>query len=249
MPRYWWFLVSMMAACASGRPEQRPASEAPPPPPASPAQAGTPDAPAAPDATSDLLRKDAQDTLSRTRARLDEAKREQQFARSELDGSRQDLQRAQHQAEAANRSDDALARARAVEAVEAAATRARAAEAHLEYAQRLVAARTADVDAARAHVAVVEVQIAPASDPAHAERVADARRTEEQARSRALELGQAALESQRQWQALARDTATRGPAERAGSPSSMPESGTGSGDTQGTGTGGPAPAPARERAQ
>jgi chromosome segregation ATPase len=252
MFRYLWSLVLTMVvtACASGRSEQRPVSEASPPPPAaSPApgaQAGAPGVvtPGTASDRSDVLRKDAQEALSRTQARLEEATREQQFARSEVDGSRQDLQRAQQQADAASRSNDALARARAAEAVGAAMDRSRVAEAHADYAQQLVAARTADVDAARAHLALVELQIAPATDVSHDQRVAEAMRTEEHARSRALELGQAALATQRQWQALAQAPANRSSAGRASSPPpSVTESGTGSGATQEAGSGAAAPAP------
>jgi len=237
MSRYLWSLVLAMAvaACASRRSEQPPISEAPPPAPvpspAPGARAGAPGAPVPPGTASEggqRLRTDAQEALSRTEARLDEATREQQFARSELNGSRQDLQRAQQQADAADRSDDALARARAAEAVDAATNRSRVAEAHSEYAQRLVAARAADVDAARAHLAVVEMQVAPAGDPSREQRIAEATRIEDNARSRALELGQAALATQRQWQALAQATADRNSAGQA--PSATPstkESGTG----------------------
>jgi chromosome segregation ATPase len=248
MNRILWSLVLAMvvAACASRRSEQRPVSEAPPPPPvASPspgAQAGAPGGPVAPGTANerDALRKDAQEALSRTQARLDEATREQQFAQSELDGSRVDLQRAQQQVDAASRSDDALARARAAEAADAAKDRSRVAEAHAEYAQRLVAARAADLDAARAHLAVVETQLTSAGDPAHDQRVAESQRTEEQTRGRALELGQAALASERRWHALAQATASRSAAgrARAATPSAT-ESGTGSSATEGA----PAPKP------
>jgi hypothetical protein len=252
MSRYLWSLVLTMtvAACASKRSEQRPVSEAPPPPPVSSpapgAQAGAPVAPVAPGTggeSADQFRKDAQEAVSRTQARLDEAMREQQFARSELDGSGQDLQRAQQQADAANRSDDALARAREEEALGTATGRSRVAEAHAEYAQRLAAARAADVEAARAHLAVVELQVAPAADPSHDQRVADAKRTEELTRSRALELGQAALASQRQWQSLAQASANRSSAGASSTTPSTTQSGTGSGATQGAGAPEPEPVP------
>jgi hypothetical protein len=247
MARNGWSLVLALAvaACASKRAEQRPVSEAPPPPPAPSAAPGaTAEAPGAPVGSADALRKDAQETLTRTQTRLDEATREEQFARSELDGSRQDLQRAQQQADAANRTDDALARARAAEVLVAATDRSRVAEAHAEYATRLVAARTADVEAARAHLAVVELQTTPAADPSHGQRVAEATRTEEQVRARALELGQAALASERQWHALAQATASRAPAGRAGPATPSPAaSGTGSSGAQGATEGAAAPAP------
>jgi hypothetical protein len=233
MSRYLWSVVLAMAVagCASRWSEQRPVSEAPQPAPAPGAHEGAPGAPASPGTAGEggeQLRKDAQEALSRTEARLNEATREQQFARSELDGSARDLERAQQQADAANRSDDALARARATEALKAATARSRVAEAHAEYTQRLVAARAADVDAARAHLGVVELQVAPGGDASHDQRVAEAMRIEDSARSRALELGQAALATQRQWQALAQATADGDAAGRA--PSATPstqESGTG----------------------
>jgi hypothetical protein len=245
MSRYVWSLALAMvvAACASRRAEQPPVSEAPPP---APVPAATPGARAAPGTVDEggQQLKEAQEALSRTEARLDEATREQQFAASEVDGSRQDLQRAEQQAVAANSSDDALARARAAEAVDAATDRSRVAEAHDAYAQRLVAARAADVDAARAHLAVIELQVAPAGEPSRDLRLAEATRNEDSARSRALELGQAALATQRQWQALAQAAAERTSTGQA--PSATPstqESGTGTS----AGDSAPVPAPVPTR--
>jgi chromosome segregation ATPase len=249
MSRYLWSLVLAiaLAACASGRSKQRPISEAPvlPPESAPTSGGGAPSASVPPGTAIDRgqqLRKDAQEGVSRTEARLNEATREQEFARSELDGSRQDLQRAQQQADAASRSNDALARARAAEALDAATERSRIAEAHAGHAQRLVAARAADLDAARAHLAVVELQVAPATDPSHAQRVAQATRIEEEARARALELGQAALASERQWHALAQAAASRGAAGQARSASPSASQSTGSSATEGESSGAP-PAP------
>jgi hypothetical protein len=159
-------------------------------------------------------------------------------------GSQADLQRARQQADAAARSDDALVRARAVEAVDAAQDRSRVANAHATYAQRLVDARTADVETARAHLQSVDVQRTPANDPTRDQRIAEATQAERAARARALDLGEKALAAERQWHALEQGAAARAPgAAAAAAPGSASTMGTGSGATDAGAPGATPPQP------
>jgi hypothetical protein len=225
MSRTLWSLlvVLMLAACASTRSEKRPVAEAPPPP-----------APGAPEQRAAQGPSEEQAALTRIQSRLDEANRELQSARSEVAASEQDLQRARQQADAAGRSDDALVRARAVEAVNVAQDRQRVANAHAAYAQQLVDARNAEVEAARAHLQAVDMQRTPPSDPSRNERIAEATRAEDAARARATDLGKKALAAEKEWQALAQSAPTRGPAATSAAPPAS-SSGTGS-SASGTGS-------------
>jgi chromosome segregation ATPase len=229
MSRTLWSLlvVLTLAACSSMRSEKRPV-EAPPPttgPQAGAAQA----APGAPEQRAAQGPSEEQAALARIQSRLDEANRELQSARSEVTASEQDLQRARQQADAAGRSDDALVRARAVEAVNVAQDRHRVASAHAAYAQQLVDARNAEVEAARAHLQAVDVQRTPPSDPSRNERIAEATRAEDAARARATDLGKKALAAEKEWQALAQASqASRGSTGAASAAPPASASGTGS---------------------
>jgi hypothetical protein len=195
------------AGCASSKKAEAPDSAgapvvAPaPPPPAAPA----PSAGATTGQTVD-------DEVGRARFRSLEAQRELQSALAEQSAADAERARGESDLESAKRSTDSVAQARATEVARAAEVRRRVADAHVDYARKLVAAREAEVRAASAHVAVVEVgrtATPPTPSASIDPRLAAAQDAEHAARTDASRLGEEALAAQRQWQALNRESQAR----------------------------------------
>ena len=149
-------------------------------------------------------REQANADLASTRARLQEAQRELEAARSEWAAADAETKSARAQMDGANRATDSVAQARAAELARAAETHGRTATTHLDYANKLVAARQADVDAAQLYVRTVEAGGGAAASTSGSkptdQRLVDAQNAENAARQRASELGQAALDAQRAWE-------------------------------------------------
>lgn len=101
----------------------------------------------------------AHDEVSRAKLRLQQAENEVEMARADQTAARAVQQRAQAQQDAAKNSNDPSAKAQSQEAAAAAELQARSAQGHMAYAQKLVAARQAEVDAADRHVAVREAEL------------------------------------------------------------------------------------------
>jgi hypothetical protein len=194
------------AGCASSKKAEAPDSAgapvvAPAPPPAAPA----PSAGATTGQTVD-------DEVGRARFRSLEAQRELQSALAEQSAADAERARGESDLESAKRSTDSVAEARATEVARAAESRRRVADAHVDYARKLVAAREAEVRAASAHVAVLEVgrTATPPTPSAPIDpRLAAAQDAEHAARTDASRLGEEALAAQRHWQALNRESQAR----------------------------------------
>ena len=144
--------------------------------------------------------------------------------------------------DSANRLTDSVAQARAAELARTAEMHGRSAMTHLDYANKLVAARQADVDVSQLHVRTVEAGGGTAASDSSSQpidqRLVDAQDAENAARERAAELGRAALDAQRVWEkASGRARAAVGPADATAT-------GTGSGtmQTEAPASGDPAPA-------
>lgn len=157
------------------------------------------------------------DDAARTRARLLDAQRELDAARAERAAADAEGARARTQMEAATRAMDSIAQARSTELTRAAALHGAAADAHLDYATKLVAARQAELEAADLHAKALQqepgqraqaVSAPPAGAPAVDPRLVEARRAADQAKTRAAELGQAALAAQRAWEDVKREQAS-----------------------------------------
>jgi chromosome segregation ATPase len=226
--------VLAMVGCASSRNERQ---EAPIAPTTEPQASST-----APARSAGAAREQASVDLASTRARLQEAQRELEAARSEWAAADAETKSAQARMDSANRLTDSVAQARAAELARAAETHERTAMTHLDYANKLVAARQADVDAAQLHVRTVEAGGGTAASDSASQpidqRLVDAQNAENSARERASELGRAALDAQRTWEKAS------GRARAAARPVDATTSGTGS-DTTSTGaptSGDPTPA-------
>lgn len=235
MTKYLALVASVLAmmGCASSRNARQEAPIAP----TTGSQATAPTA-AQPSAAG---REQANVDLASTRARLQEAQRELEAARSEWAAADGETKSAQARLDSANRLTDSVAQARATELARTAETHGRTAMTHLDYANKLVAARQADVDAAQLHVRTVEAGGGTAASDSWSQpidqRLVDAQNAENAARERAAELGRAALDAQRVWEKASGRARAAGPADAT-------TSGTGSDTTQ---TGGPMwsdPAPA-----
>jgi chromosome segregation ATPase len=206
--------VLASVSCASSKAERQEATTA----------ATLPEA-SAPSPSSAALEQ-ANADLASARARLQEAQREVERATSEWAAADAEAKSAQRQMDTANRAVDSVAQARAAELTRAAQSNQRSATMHLDYANKLVAARRADVEVAQLHVrtveagggAVVSTSAGQQTDP---ELVA-AQDAENAARRRAADLGRVALAAQRAWE----DATGRA---RAGSPTDATTSGTGLG--------------------
>lgn len=186
--------VLAMAGCASSRKESQEAFT-----PTTQTQT------VAPDRSADEAREreQANADLASTRARLQEAQRELEAARSEWVAADAEAKGAQAQMDAANRLTDSVAQARVSEIARAAETHGRTATTHLDYANKLVAARQADVDAAQLHVrtgAAGNPAVSTSGSQPTNQRLVDAQNAETAARQRAAELGRAALDAQRAWE-------------------------------------------------
>jgi len=160
----------------------------------------------------------ARDAQARTTLRFEEAKHEAQLAQAEGTAAQADAQRAQAEQEAAASSNAPDVKARAQEGAIQAELHGRAAQAHAAYAQKLLAARQAEVDAAGEMVKVREAELerakltalSQAGIPAAAKydaatfdaRVADAQRNYHQARARVDEAMHQAEQVQGAWVAL-----------------------------------------------
>ena len=218
--------VLAMIGCASSRNARQ---EAPVAPTTEPQATAT--APAQPSAQpSSAAREQANVDLASTRARLQEAQRELEAARSESADADAETRSAQGRMDSANRLTDSVAQARAAELARTAEMHGRSAMSHLDYANKLVAARQADVDVAQLHVRTVEAGGGTAASDSWSQpmdqRLVDAQNAENVARERASELGRAALDAQRAWEkASGRARAALGPADAS-------ISGAGSGTTQ-----------------
>jgi chromosome segregation ATPase len=187
-------------------------------------------------------REQANVDLASTRARLQEAQRDLEATRSESAAADGETKRVQAQMESANRLTHSVAQARVAELARTAETHGRTAETHLDYANKLVAARQADVDVSQLHVRTVEAGGGTAASDSWSQpmdqRLLDAQNAENAARERASELGRAALDAQRAWEKAS------GRARAAVSPADETTRGTGDGTVQ---TGAPMwsdPAPA-----
>ena len=238
MTRYLAVLASVVAlvGCASSKPE-RPEVAAAGAPSATLPQASAP--------ASSSAREQANADLAGAQARLQEAQREAERARLEWTAADAEAKSAQGQMDTANTGADSVAQARAAELARAAQAHQRGATTHLDYANKLVAARRADVEVAQAHVRTVEAGGGAAASTSASQqpdpKLAAAQDAERAARDRASELGRAALDAQRAWE----DAAGRA---RAGSPTDVTTSGTGLGGATDTGAAAPAPsAPAPGR--
>jgi hypothetical protein len=178
--------------------------------------------------------------LASAQARLQEAQREAERARAEWAAADAEAKSAQSQMDTANRGADSVAQARAAELARAAETHQRSATTHLEYANKLVASRQADIEVAQLHVRTVEASGGAAVSTSASQqtdpKVMAAQDAENAARSRASDLGRAALAAQRTWE----DAAGRA---RAGSPTDATTTGTGLGGATDTGAATPAPSP------
>ncbi len=224
MTKYLAVVASVLAmvGCASSRNARQ---EAPVAPTAEPQTI-----PTAPARSSGAAREQANVDLASTRARLQEAQRELEAARSEWAAADGETKSAQARMDSANRLTDSVTQARAAELTRIAETHGRTAMTHLDYANKLVAARQADVDAARLHERTVEADGGTAASGSGSQpidqRLVDAQNAENAARERASELGRAALDAQRAWEkASGRARAAVGPADAT-------SSGTGSSTTQ-----------------
>jgi colicin import membrane protein len=193
-------------------------------------------------------REQANADLAAAQARLQEANREAERARSEWAAADAEAKSAQAQIDAANKGADSVAQARAAELARAAEAHQRSATTHLDYANKLVEARQADVEVAQLHVRTVEVgggaAVSTSASPQTDPQLVAAQDAENAARTRAADLGRAALAAQRAWE----DATGRA---RAGSPTDATTSGTGLGGTTDIGAATPpapsepAPAPGR----
>ena len=208
MTRYLALVAGVLAmvGCASSRTESQEASAATTTAP--PATSTLPTRSTVPTRTTSGARDQVNADLASTRARLQEAQRELAAARSEWSVADGEARSAQAQMDGAKRLTDSVAQARAAELTRAAETHLDTATTHLDYANKLVAARQADVDAAQLHVRTVEASgeaaaSIPGSKPTD-QRLMDAQRAETVARQRASELGRAALDAQRAWEDAAR---------------------------------------------
>ena len=101
----------------------------------------------------------AGDAVSRATLRLEEAKHEAELAQAEQTSARADKERARAEQDAAQSSNAPDVKARAQESAVRAELHARATQAHAAYAQRLLQARQAELDAAGAHVKVREAEL------------------------------------------------------------------------------------------
>jgi hypothetical protein len=214
--------VLALVSCASSKPD-KPAT---PPPQAS-----------APSSTS-TAREQANADLASAQARLQEGQREEERAKSEWAAADAEAKSAQRQMDTATKGADSVAQARAAELARAAEAHQRSTTMHLDYANKLVAARRADVEVAQLHVRTVEAG-GGAAVPTSASQQTDpklvaAQNAENAARRRASDLGQAALAAQRAWE----DATGRA---RAGSPTDATTSGTGLGGATDAGAAAPAP--------
>lgn len=158
------------------------------------------------------------DARARTTLRLEEAKHEAELAQADGTAARADTQRAQAEQAAAASSNAPDLKARAEEAAIQAELHRRAAQAHAAYAQKLLAARQAEVDAADNLVKVREAELeraklmalSQARIPAAAKyhpatfdaRIADAQRGYQHARARADDALQQAGQVHGAWVAL-----------------------------------------------
>lgn len=192
--------ILVVGGCASSRSERQPPSSATLP--AAPSTSAPPSTSTSPDAAIDQ----AAAGLASAQARVQEAQRELDTARSNSSAADAEARNAQAQLDSARRATDSVAQARATEQAWAAETRRRSAMAHLDYAQKLVAARQADVDVAQLHQQTVEAgggTAAPAGGQAD-QRLIAAQNAEGAARQRAAALGREALAAQRTWEDLSR---------------------------------------------
>jgi hypothetical protein len=222
-----------LVGCSSSRKESREPATAAVTAPTPPQAAGTARPAGSP-------REQVNADLASAQARLQEAQRELASARAETAAADAEARSAQTQLDSAGKAVDSLAQARAAEQGRAAEAHRRSAAAHFDYADKLVAARQADVDAARAHVRTVEAgggEAASSGKPAD-QRLLTAQNAESAARQRAAELGQAALAAQRTW-----EEASRG-ARALVSPTDAARSGTGSASSPAAPPIPPAPPPA-----
>ncbi|ABS26171.1 hypothetical protein [Anaeromyxobacter sp. Fw109-5] len=228
MTKYLAVLAGVLAlvSCASSKPSERqeaPTTAAAPSATLPRASAPSP-SPGAPD--------QANADLASAQARLEEAQRELERARSEWAAADAEAQSAKNQMDMANKGADSVAQARAAELARAAEAHQRSATTHLDYANKLVAARRADVEVAQLHLRTVEAggDAAASTYPSQQTdpKLVAAQDAEKAARTRASELGRAALAAQRAWE----DAAGRA---RAGAPTDVTTSGTGLGDATDTG--------------
>jgi hypothetical protein len=150
--------------------------------------------------------------------RLEEAKHEGDLAQAEETAARADSERARAEQDAAATSNAPTAKAQAQEAAADAELHRRAAQAHEAYAQRLLASRQAEMDAAGELVKVREAELerakltalsqagVPAAtkyDPAPFDAyVADAQRDYQRARAKASDALHQADETHNAWVAL-----------------------------------------------
>lgn len=213
-----------LAACAhsqersSDTSEGAPVAEAPSaaPAPATPSDAA-PEASPPSALTPDQQRARAE--LTQAQQRLEGARRELNVAESERTAAAAEQQHAQAETGSASQAIDSIAQAKAAEAARAAARQQRLADIHHQYAAQLTAARQAEIEAAQARVrtADTEAWIAahPGSTPDERDlfqrRLSEVRSGAAQARSRAEQLGEVALQAQRRWDDASRPTAPERP--------------------------------------
>ena len=144
-----------------------------------------------------------------------EANREAERARSEWAAADAEAKSAQAQIDAANKGADSVAQARAAELARAAEAHQRSATTHLDYANKLVEARQADVEVAQLHVRTVEVgggaAVSTSASPQTDPQLVAAQDAENAARTRAADLSRAALAAQRAWGGRDRSRTRRQP--------------------------------------
>jgi hypothetical protein len=160
----------------------------------------------------------ARDAAARAKLRLEEAQHESELAQAEQTAARADTEhaRAEQDAAASSKAPDVLARAQ--ESAVRAELHRRAAQAHAAYAQKLMAARQAEADAADDQVKVRDAELdrskltalsqagipaatkySPASFDA---RVAEAQRKYQEAKARADDAVHQANQTHNDWMAL-----------------------------------------------
>jgi hypothetical protein len=193
-------LVLVMASCASSKSASKDTPSG--------GEAATASGPATstaqpmPTGPSGTDRQQATADLANAQARLQEAERELELARSETAAANGDVNAARAQMDRASKATDSIAQARAAEVARAAETRQQTAAAHVDYATKLVAARQADIDAAKlgAGENASAVSVSGTGSSGGAQPSASA---QDAARKRASELGKVALVAQRRWEEAA----------------------------------------------
>jgi len=158
------------------------------------------------------------DAVARSQLRLQQAQQELSYAKADATAAAADDQRAAAEINAAKQAGDQGMMGRAIELTEAAKLRHQAADAHQAYAQKLVQAAQADLEAAKAGEALAaarlerakltalqqaEIPAATKYDPAQLEaHVAQVQQAEAAARTKASQADNDALVARQAWQGL-----------------------------------------------